>query len=136
MMHRCRAENQVESRVVIEGHEIVDSIVDVGPGSATASDLDQPLADVEPDDLLEVLREQEGESSGSAAGVQRPVAAVRQRPEYPIQVDGFLEAREPIVISGKPVEGLPARRLNNLYLADGVDEERGCLPCQCFPGRL
>ena len=77
VMQRRRTENQVELIAIHDRHQIAHAISNVTARTPFASDLDQPLADIDSNDLVIIFGEGQRVPAGSASGIERSVTTGR-----------------------------------------------------------
>jgi hypothetical protein len=77
MMQGRRAEDQIESVHVREGHQVGHDIPNVRSWMLPPSDVDQRLADVDANDIVIVVGEQLRVATCAGAGIQSPLSMRR-----------------------------------------------------------
>jgi hypothetical protein len=104
MMQCGRTEDKVEPVGIRKVDQIADVIANVLKGSTLASDVNQPLADIDPNDLIKSFSQGNRMASGSAPRIECPTSVRRQLRHQPVQQRTWREAGGPVVVLGKAIE--------------------------------
>lgn len=104
MMQRGRTEDQVETVGIREVHQIADVIAHVLKRSTLTSDVNQPHADIDTNDLIKSFSQGNRMPAGSAPRIECPISVFRQLCQQPVQQGTRREAGGPVVVLGKAVE--------------------------------
>src|SRR5260370_42037961 len=111
MMQCGRTEDKVEPLGIHKVHQIGGAISNVLRRPALPSDVNQPLTDIDTNDLIKSFSQGNRMASGSAPRIECPTSVRRQLRQQPVQQRTWREAGGPGVAPGQTPTRMQSRHV-------------------------